>query len=312
MGIVEQELAETELWLELLVDSKIVEYKKMGELLAETQARLVASPASDNPEVEAKWIIEEVTGASSTDLPETLSGLATVRGVAKLDALVERRIGGEPIQYVLGHWPFRSIDLLIDQRVLIPRPETEVVTGLALAELDRLGRPDGATIVDLGTGSGAIGLSIAAERPQSRVIITDASSDALAVARANLTGLGNAARGVEIAQGSWFEAIPDAYLGQVHLIVSNPPYVPVGDELAPSVVDWEPESALRAGHDGLDDLNHIVDNAHSWLVEGGVVVLEMAPEQTETISQRGESLGYESAIHADLAGLDRAVVLRRG
>ena len=281
-------------------------------LLAETQTHLEASSSSDNPKAEAKWIVSEVTGAEASDLHEVLNGLATVRGVAKLDALVQRRLSGEPIQYVLGHWAFRSIDLLIDQRVLIPRPETEVVAGLVLAEIDRLQVSAGPTVVDLGTGSGAIGLSIAAERPGSQVLITDASTDALLVARANLAGLGNAARGVEIAEGSWFEAVPERYRGQCNIIVSNPPYVPRSSELAPSVVDWEPERALRSGDDGLDDLKHIVDNAGPWLTSSGVVVLEMGPEQTANIAQRGADLGYHSSIHQDLAGLDRAVVLRRG
>ncbi len=280
-------------------------------LLTETEGRLDAAGITDNPKVEAKWIIEEVTGAAGADFIAVLDHLATVRGVAKLDALVERRVAGEPIQYVLGHWPFRSIDLMIDKRVLIPRPETEVVAGLALAELDRVAPSDGATVIDLGTGSGAIGLSIAVERPNVRVLLTDSSADALSVARANLAGIGNNARGVEISEGSWFDAVPVTYSGKCHVIVSNPPYVPVGEQLDRSVVDWEPESALRAGDDGLDDLRLLVENAGAWLTENGSLVLEMAPDQTEAIAELGAGCGYVSAIHKDLAGLDRAVVLRR-
>ena len=281
-------------------------------LLAETEERLSQSEASDNPSSEARWIVEEVTGASPDEFAEVLDGLATTRGVAKLDALVARRSAGEPIQYVLGHWAFRSIDLLVDQRVLIPRPETEVVAGLALDELDRLRPEGGGTIVDMGTGSGAIGLSVAVERPETRVLLTDASSDALAVARANLIGLGRAARGVEIREGSWFEAIPDELRGECDVIVSNPPYIGADETLPNSVRDWEPASALVAREAGLADLNHLLDHALEWLGSRGVLVLEMASAQTSVIASHGQTLGYEATVHKDLAGKERAVVLRRG
>lgn len=282
------------------------------ELLAETEARLETSGAADNPGLEARWIVEEVTGTFGAEFVEALDGLATTRGVAKLDVLVGRRTVGEPIQYVLGHWSFRTIDLLVDQRVLIPRPETEVVAGLAVDEVDRL-RPHGAaTVVDLGTGSGAIGLAIATERPLSRVLLTDSSADALAVARANLVGLGTAARGVEIAAGSWFDAVPDRYLGECDVIVSNPPYIGTEEVLPESVQNWEPQSALRSADDGLSDLAYIVERAVAWLRPRGALVLEMAQRQTEPIAELGRAHGYSPTIHRDLAGVDRAVVLRRG
>ncbi len=281
-------------------------------LLAETSLLLEQSCAADNPKLEARWIVEEVTGTTGTDFHEALDDFATTRGVAKLDALVSRRSAGEPIQYVLGHWQFRSVDLLIDQRVLIPRPETELVAGLAIDELIRMRPHGGGTVIDMGTGSGAIGLSIAAERPGTRVLLTDASKDALAVARANLVGLGSVARGVEISCGSWFDAVPDHYRGECDVIVSNPPYIGTDEELPCSVVDWEPESALRAGNDGLKDLQHIVEHASTWLRSNGSLVLEMAHTQTSTIAAQGASLGYVAKIHCDLAGLDRVVVLQRG
>ena len=281
-------------------------------LLDETRMLLERSGVTENAQIEARWIIEEITGETGPELSEVLDGLATTRGVAKLDALVARRSAGEPIQYVLGHWAFRTIDLFVDPRVLIPRPETEIVTGLALDELDRL-RPAGEGVVaDLGTGSGAIGLSVAVERPGARVVLTDASTDALTVARANLTGLGRAARDVEITEGSWFDALPERYLGEFDVVISNPPYIGTGEELASSVLDWEPESALRAGESGMDDLLHLVENAAEWLRPAGSIVLEMAAGQTTVIAARGADLGYSTSIHNDLAGIDRAVVLRRG
>ena len=279
-------------------------------LLAETEVVLDRSGSSDNPRQDAKWILEEVTGAEPAEFAAALDTLATVRGVAKLDEKVARRSRGEPIQYVLGHWAFRTLDLLVDRRVLIPRPETEMVAGLALVELDRL-RPDGGgTVIDLGTGSGAIGLSVAAERAVSRVLLTDASADALAVARANLAGLGLMGSRVEIVEGSWFEAVSERYLGECDVIVSNPPYVRTNDDLPASVRDWEPSSALLADDDGMADLIAIVDNAHEWLRPQGAVVLEMDPRQTNALVARAEAAGFEAEIVADHAGLARAVVAR--
>lgn len=281
-------------------------------LLAETKSRLEQSGASDNPTREARWIVEEVTGAEGEEFTEVLDSLATTRGVAKLDALVGRRNSGEPIQYVLGHWPFRTVDLLVDQRVLIPRPETEVVAGLALDEFDRV-CPSGAGIaVDMGTGSGALGLSIAVERPHAQVVLTDSSADAIAVARANLAGLGRAARTVEIAEGSWFDALPDRYRGVCDVIVSNPPYIGADEHLPDSVANWEPRSALLAGDDGLADLLHIVEQVSTWLKPTGSVVLEMASPQTAIVASHGERHGFSTSIHSDLAGLSRVVVMRRG
>lgn len=279
-------------------------------LLSETTQRLAASGVSENPRQEAKWILEEATGTSGAEFVEAMDGLATVRGVAHLDTMVERRISGEPIQYVLGHWAFRSLDLLVDRRVLIPRPETEVVAGLAMAEIDRLDRAR-ASVVDLGTGSGAIGLAIATERPGTQVVLTDRSEEALAVARANLAGLGRSGRDVTIHCGEWFAALPQDRRGTVDLIVSNPPYIARHEVLDTSVVDWEPEMALRAGDDGFDDLRVIVREAVHWLTDDGVLVLEMAPGQTADVAELAEQVGFTAEIYRDVAGLERAVVARR-
>ncbi len=281
------------------------------DLLEETRGRLERSGVVDDPRTEARWIVEDVLGVSGAEYHDLLDALATVRGVAKLDRMVDRRVVGEPIQYVLGHWAFRSLDLLVDSRVLIPRPETEVVAGIAMEELRRL-NPDGGVAVDLGTGSGAIGLSIATECPGATVVLTDASEAALAVARANLAGIGMAGASVEIHAGSWFAALPERLKGAIDVVVSNPPYVTDDAELPPSVAEWEPESALRAGPDGLNDLRELVSGAAEWLAPSAVIVLEMDPEQTAAVVELGEATGWSGEVRADLAGRDRAVVLRRG
>lgn len=279
------------------------------ELLGETVDRLTRAGV-ESPESQARWIVAEASGASG-DPSSMLGERATERGVARLDDMVARRIAGEPLQYVLGSWAFRSLDLMVDRRVLIPRPETETVVEVALRELDRLGGRDvPTTVVDLGTGSGAIALSIATERVRAEVWATDASDDAVAVARANLAGIGRAARRVRIVTGSWFAALPAQLRGRVQLIVSNPPYVPDDAELASEVVDWEPVSALRSGPDGTDDLRGLIGAAGEWLEPQGVLVCELSPEQGEAMAELAGEHFAEVRLESDLTGRVRALVAR--
>ena len=170
------------------------------ELLDQVTARL-----DDNAAQEARWILERATDWTAAELQVALDEPATVRAATHVHQMAERRAAGEPLQYVLGRWGFRSLDLYVDRRVLIPRPETEVLAELALAEVDRLGAR---LAVDLGTGSGAIALALAVERPKLDVWGTDASADALSVARANCAGLGRAAVRVRLEEGDWFTALP--------------------------------------------------------------------------------------------------------
>ena len=278
------------------------------EVLTETVARMEAAGL---PRMEARWMVEEASGLDAAD---DLAGLVTERGMVRHDAMLARRLAGEPLQYVLGRWAFRTLDLMVDRRVLIPRPETEVVAGLALLEADRISvAAGGATVLvaDLGTGSGAIGLSIAAECPEALVWCTDSSVDALAVARANCTGMGRPAGRVTILEGSWFDALPSEMAGAFDVIVSNPPYVDLADELPAEVVGWEPSEALFAPDSGCADLESLVDGATEWLAPGGALVLEMAPDQTAALAERARAAGFvEVCIHRDLAGRDRAVVAR--
>lgn len=283
------------------------------EVVAETTARL--SVVSDVPGVEARWIVERASGNEGPEYLTSLDASVTQRAMHFHDVMVERRLGGEPLQYVLGRWAFRSLDLLVDRRVLIPRPETEVVAGLAIAELDRrraTAAPDRLLrALDLGTGSGAIGLSIATECDRTDVWMTDRSADALAVARANLAGIGRAATRVTIAEGSWFDALDESMCGTFDVIVSNPPYVAIDDEIEAVVREWEPLDALYSGDDGLDDLRVIVADAPRWLLPGGALVLEMDPRQTATVVALALESGFDDAtVHTDLAGRDRAVVAR--
>ncbi len=282
------------------------------ELWTETTDRLDRSGVG-HPSVEARWIIEEASGMDGSELVPGLDELATVRGVAHLDAMVARRVAGEPIQYVLGHWAFRHLDLLVDRRVLIPRPETEQVVEVALAAFDevRARRPDRhrLTVADLGTGSGAIALAVATERTGSRVWGTDRSADALAVARANLAGLGMAGSGVQLVEGSWFDALPDDLRGGLDVVISNPPYIASDEPLDASVADWEPLEALVPGPTGLEDYQHIVAGSTEWLAPGGALVLEIGHTQAAAVRSVLEAHGLDGiTVHPDLAGHDRAIV----
>jgi release factor glutamine methyltransferase len=262
----------------------------------EALARLAAVGAP-SPAADARWMVE----AAARDV----DGPVTERSLAWFDSMLERRLAGEPLQYVLGSWSFRSLDLLVDRRVLIPRPETEVVAQVAIDELRRTG---GGTLVDLGTGSGAIGLSIAVEVVTAEVWLTDASPDALDVARANLAGIGRPGQRVRVVEGDWFDALPLGLVGAVDVVVANPPYVATGDELPDEVRNWEPSSALLAGPDGLDDLRRIIREAPAWLARPGVLVLECAPGQTAAVAGLLEDGGFEEVtIVPDLAGRPRCV-----
>lgn len=290
------------------------------QLRAESVARLEAAGVED-PAQEVRWIAERASGRSAAELHAHLDEPATVREVTFVDQMVARRAAGEPLQYVLGRWGFRSLDLLVDRRVLIPRPETEVVAGLALDALaarDRrvVGTPAADRVpvaVDLGTGSGAIALALAAERwPHVEVWATDASADALAVARANLAGLGRRAGVVRLVEGDWFEALPGELRGRVDAIVSNPPYVADAEGLPAEVADWEPVGALRAGPDGLDAVRQIVGEAPRWLAADGVLVVEIGETQGDAVLALAAAAGLDDAsIEPDLAGRPRALVAQR-
>ncbi len=261
--------------------------------------------------------MEEASGFTPTELAVGLDQPATVRGVAHFDRMLGRRLEGEPLQYVLGSWGFRTLDLMVDRRVLIPRPETEAVVGHALIELDRLrsrrqtGDRRSLRVVDLGTGSGAVALSLAAERDGLEIWATDDSGDALDVAGANLATLGMRATRVRLARGSWFEALPTDLAGTLDLVISNPPYVADGDELPPEVARWEPDSALVAGPAGTECLEHLVTEAHRWLARPAALVLELAPHQAPVMVDVARAAGYDQVeVRADLAERPRALVAR--
>ncbi len=259
----------------------------------------------------ARWFVEEASGGA---WPAVLDEPVPARGEGAFRSMVARRQAGEPVQYVLGHWAFRDLDLMIDRRVLIPRPETEVVVEVALAELARLAGPP--LVVDLGTGSGAIALALATECAGAEVWATDLSEDALAVASANLAGLGAKAAGkARLVQGSWWRALPAALKGTIDLVVTNPPYIAESElaSLPPEVCEWEPLQALVAGPSGLEALRAITADAPAWLGPRAAFVAEIAPHQDRAAVELAYSAGFEEAfVKPDLTGRPRVLVARRG
>ena len=261
--------------------------------------------------LEAWFVLERASGYDRAGLVPRLGERVPARIEAFVRSMVERRRKGEPLQYVLGVWDFRRLELVVDRRVLIARPETEMVVEVALGELRRLGveRP---LALDLGTGSGAIALSVALEEPAAHVWGTDRSEEALAVARANLSGMGaRVATRVRLAAGDWFRALPADLRGRFDLIVANPPYVGEGEPLPSEVADWEPVGALVAGPTGLEAVDEILVEAPAWLRRPGVVVIEIAPHQADRAVALATDAGFASAeVRPDLADRPRALVAR--
>ncbi|MBS1847293.1 MAG: peptide chain release factor N(5)-glutamine methyltransferase [Actinobacteria bacterium] len=266
--------------------------------------------AGDGAEREARWLLREVAGVERA-WPVLLDEEPTHADLARFDSMVDRRALGEPLQYVIGHWPFRSVDLIVDERALIPRPETEQVVEVALAELDGLGVA-GPVVVDLGTGTGAIALSIAVERPEVWVLGIEASRPALELAMENRDRVGLGVKRVAFAAGSWFSMLPGDLHGAIDLIVTNPPYVATGDDIDPSVRDWEPSGALFAGVDGLDDLRVTISQAPEWLAPHGVLVAEIGATQSDAVRALATDAGFVHAeVRPDFAGHDRILIARR-
>lgn len=278
---------------------------------ASTWEDLYRATAAQLPEREARWIIEEASG----ERLESVRGEGVhEKAAARVAGMVERRQNGEPLQYVLGSWSFRGLDLMVDRRVLIPRPETEEVVEVALRELDRMHGGD-QIAVDLGTGSGAIALSMAYERKRLQVWAVDSSPGAVAVAQANLAGLGGwAATRVRVVEGDWWDALPADMKGQVDLAVANPPYISSAEmeTLPAEVADWEPKEALEAGPAGTEALDRILRGASEWLTSSGAVVMELAPHQAGAARAIAMSVGFTYAeVEPDLAGRPRALVARK-
>ena len=212
-----------------------------------------------------------------------------------LAAQLSRRLAGEPVAYLLGEKEFHGLDLRVDARVLVPRPDTETLVEWALQCLEGRAAP---RVLDLGTGSGAIALALQHARPDAQVDAVDASADALAVAQANAQRLGLPVR---FARANWLDGAGSGYT----VIASNPPYIAAGDPHLPAL-RHEPVSALVAGADGLDDIRQIVQHAPDHLAEDGWLLLEHGHDQAVAVRQLLAERGFSDVqSRDDLAGIPR-------
>ena len=261
---------------------------------------------------EARWLCEHASGMDSAEFSAEQDQLVTVACAKSLNSMVRDRLSGVPLQYVMKRWAFRHLDIMVDKRVLIPRPETEQVVQVALDIARKTSSDQALRVVDLGTGSGVIGLSMAFElgAEAAHVWLTDASVDALDVARANMVGIGRAAANVRVVHGSWWDALPQDIAGQIDIAICNPPYIAQDDnEVAPDVHLYEPHSALYASDNGLSDLRTVIEGASSWLKKSGWLVLEIGYQQAAEVLAMMSASGFVGAeIKQDLSGRDRIAV----
>jgi release factor glutamine methyltransferase len=267
-----------------------------AEGVARTSERLEAVGCT-TPRVDAEILVSHVLGVSRSALRLAQGRELSPGERAELERLVTRRERREPLAYVLGEWGFRRLALVVDRRVLVPRPETEIVVERCLALLAGLRAP---RVLDVGTGSGAIALAIADEHPGASVTGLDASPDALEVAAANVRRTGLA---VDLVEWNLLSGLPD---GPWDLVVSNPPYVRPAEitSLEPEVREWEPRQALV----GEGATEAVARAAGDVLRPGGAVVLEVADGDAGYVAGLLRSLGFEAVtVTDDLAGRDRVV-----
>jgi release factor glutamine methyltransferase len=259
----------------------------------------IAAAGSDTPRLDAEVLLADVLGIDRTalfmDPARDVTGPA-VRGFQ--DAVRRRSAGREPVAYITGRRSFRHLELEVDGRVLVPRPETELLVEIGIELLSPSAR-----VVDVGTGSGAVALALAHERPDLAVLATDVSADALDVARANAARLG-LDEAVTFAEGDLL-----AGAGPVDAVLSNPPYVAERERasLAPEITRHEPAGALFAGEDGLDVIRRLVPAAAQ--AGARLLAIELGEGQAPAVAQLMHRAGFVS-VHArrDLAGIERVVV----
>ena len=259
--------------------------------------------------LDAEWLLAAALGVDRLQLYLKYDRPLSSEEREAFKPLLRRRAGREPLQYIIGRTGFRELELKTDPRVLIPRPETE----LLVQEVLDWASAGAESVWDMGTGAGAVALSLAAEGTWTRVVATDVSPEALSVAADNAERYDLGGH-VEFREGSLFEPLEEGE--RFDVIVSNPPYIAEGEkgELQPEVRDWEPSEALFAGEDGLDVIRQLVARAPNHLVSGGLLALECGLGQAEGIAADVQATGAFGAvrIRADLTGRPRFVTAERG
>ncbi|MFH0933609.1 MAG: peptide chain release factor N(5)-glutamine methyltransferase [Pseudomonadota bacterium] len=278
--------------------------RSIRDVLSQDGAALATTLAlaRDEARIEVQMLLQRAMNVGRAYLLAHPEQVLDATRQAEYEAMLQRRLQGEPIAYILGEREFYGLNFKVTPDTLIPRPETELLVELALQRIPLHGQ---FRVLDLGTGTGAIALSITYARPDVELVALDASSAALEVARENAQrlGIGN----VRFVQSDWFAALA----GQCFdLIVSNPPYIAANDiHLSQGDVRFEPPSALASGEDGLDDIRCIILQARDFLEPGGWLLLEHGYDQAAQVRDLLERAGYTDILfQADLAGIERVSV----
>ncbi|MCA8959123.1 MAG: peptide chain release factor N(5)-glutamine methyltransferase [Planctomycetes bacterium] len=255
--------------------------------------------------IDAEILLGHALGWDRTELHRRGNVELTRSELARFQDLIDERASGRPVAHILGEWEFYGLTLSITPDVLIPRPETEQIVDVSI---ERLRRSPSPRILDLGTGSGCLPIALADQLPGARIVATDISPEALAVAESNVKRHGFASR-IELRHGDLLEAAPERF----DLVVSNPPYVADGDPgLAPDVERYEPHLALRdvRDHDGLGFYRAIAREVRSHLLTGGFVLVEVGDRQASQVRAFFENESFVTEVHRDLAGIERIVEAR--
>ena len=283
----------------------------LGEAIAESR-RVLGQAGIESAEQEAWWIVQHVLRLSAHHVVIDRDRLLASTELADVKGLIQRRVGREPLQYILGTQEFCGLEFHVNPAVLIPRPETELLVEYVA---HRISSEQPATIVDVCTGSGCIAVAIARQRPRARLIATDLSSRSLDVARQNAARHSVGERMIWL-EGNLLGALAGQRLeGQVDIIVSNPPYIAEADwaTLQPEVRLFEPRGALIAGPQGTELHERLLREAGRYLSPGGALILEIGAGQARAIRQIVEQIsGYRfHRLVYDAAGLERVVIVER-
>ena len=275
-----------------------------NDLYLEIRRQLRAADSGD-PTLEARELVAFACGKTKEELLRDSRLYVTPEVEARVRALVQRHLDGEPTAYLIGEWEFYGLPLDISRDVLIPRPDTEVLAGLAI---DFVRTQGACRVLDLCAGSGCIGLAVASQCPESRVVLGELSEGALRICRQNIRRNGLSGRVVPMQMDAL--APPPAQLGEFRCLVSNPPYIPAGDipGLDPSVRDYEPHMALDGGADGLDFYRNLAREWKNALTVGGKIFLEVGIGQADDVLRLLRSQGFgDLEITKDLNGIPRVV-----
>ena len=275
-----------------------------NDLYLEIRRQLRAADSGD-PTLESRELVAFACGKTKEELLRDSRLYVTPEVEARVRALVQRHLDGEPTAYLIGEWEFYGLPLDISRDVLIPRPDTEVLAGLAI---DFVKTQGACRVLDLCAGSGCIGLAVASQCPESRVVLGELSEGALRICRQNIRRNSLSGRVVPMQMDAL--APPPAQLGEFRCLVSNPPYIPAGDipGLDPSVRDYEPHMALDGGADGLDFYRNLAGEWKNALTVGGKIFLEVGIGQADDVLRLLRAQGFgDLEITKDLNGIPRVV-----